>query len=58
MENNERWEELKEVSSCNIQNGKEIRIRQIRSIRAEEYFEDIKEIEKFRRFYYRSAKNL
>ena len=53
MKINERWEELKEESHANIQSGKGILNRQIRSIQTEGHFGDIKENEKFRRFHYR-----
>lgn len=58
MKINEQWEELKEASYANIQSGKGILKRQIRSIQTEGYFGDIKENEKFRRFNYRSTKKV
>ena len=42
MKVNERWEELKEESHANIQSGKGILNRQIRSIQTEGHFGDIK----------------
>ena len=58
MKINERWEELKEESNRNIQSGKGILNRQIRSIQTEGHFGDIKENENFRRFNYRSAEKV
>ena len=58
MKVNERWEELKEESHTNIQSGKGILNRQIRSIQTEGHFGDIKENEKFRRFNYRSTEKV
>ncbi len=56
MKINEQWEELKEASNANIQSGKGILKRQIRSIQTEEkvYKEFmlyvIKNINKYHRF--------
>ncbi len=58
MKVNERWEELKEESHANIQSGKGIVNRQIRSIQTEGHFGDLKENEKFRRFNYRSTEKV
>ncbi len=55
MKINERWEELREASNVNIQSKEGILKQQIRSIRTEGYFGDIKGNEDFRRFNYRSA---
>ncbi len=55
MKINERWEELKEETHANIQSGKGMLNRQIRSIQTEGDFGDIKENEDFRRFHYRSS---
>lgn len=58
MKINEQWEELKEASNANIQSEKGILKRQIRSIQTEGHFGDIKENEKFRRFYYRTEEKV
>lgn len=58
MKINERWEDLKEESSQNIQSEKRILNRQIRLIQTEGHFGDIKENENFRRFYYRSSEKV
>lgn len=55
MEINEQWETLKEESHANIQSGKGILNRQIRSIQTEGHFGDIKENDGFRRFNYRTS---
>ena len=58
MKINERWEDLKEESSQNIQSEKRILNRQIRLIQTEGHFGDFKENENFRRFYYRSSEKV
>ena len=58
MKINEQWEELKEKSHANIQSEKGILKRQTRSIQTEGHFGDIKENEKFRRFYYRPTEKV
>lgn len=55
MKINEVWEELREKSHANIQSEKGILKRQIRSIKTEGHFGDIKENEDFRHFNYRSS---
>ena len=58
MKINEQWEVLKEESHANIQSGKGILNRQIRSIQTEGHFGDIKENDGFRRFNYRTAEKV
>ena len=58
MKINERWEELTEEAYADIQSGKGILNRQIRSIQTEGHFGDIKENEDFRRFNYRSSEKV
>lgn len=58
MKINEQWEALKEESHANIQSGKGILNRQIRSIQTEGHFGDIKENDGFRRFNYRTAEKV
>lgn len=58
MKINEQWETLKEETNANIQSGKGILNRQIRSIQIEGHFGDIKENDSFRRFNYRTSEKV
>ena len=58
MKINEQWETLKEESHANIQSEKGILNRQIRSIKTEGHFGDIKGNDNFRRFNYRTAEKV
>ena len=58
MKIHEQWETLKEESHANIQSGKGILNRQIRSIQTQGHFGDIKENDGFRQFNYRTTEKV